>query len=427
MGKLKNICLVALVFLLSSCEGLDPDKDKVAPENVMIFISEGFNNLSSYLLQDIQDMKKGYIPQKNDKNVLLILGHHLKRGYDVMTSPNLVRLYMDNEVMVCDTIMTLPEGSRLTTKQNLKAFLSFIQDEFPVENYGLVLSSHATGWLPAGYYSNPAIYEKKAGGTAGVMRAGYSSIFAHTYPETDPSLPITKTIMAEKIGSDMSEEMEIEDFADAIPMHLNYILFDACLMGCVEVAYALRNVADYIGFSQAEVMSEGFDYVNLASRLLSDQPDPRSVCEDYIALYESFTGSYRSATISLVRTENLPALASVCKGLFEKYREQIAALEPDNVQCFGGTKRYFYDLYDILSKAGAEQKDLAALDAAFNDCIAYKGTTGQYYSASDSSTHEIYSFCGLTTYLSPAGTAFLNTFYQSLDWNKDTNYITISK
>lgn len=423
MRKFKFICFLALAFLTVSCSWFAEEEKQVPPENVMIFVSDGFNNLNSWLRQDIADLKKGYIPQKNDRNILLLLAHHTEGSYSIKTSPHLIRLYMDNETVVCDTIKSLNKGDRLTTKETFREFMEYIRETFPVDNYGLTLSSHATGWLPSGYYANPQSFEPSYKGGMGVM-ARPSSLFRHTYPERDPSLPMTKSIMSEKIGDNLAEEMEIEDFADAIPMHLKYILFDACLMGCVEVAYALRNSADLIGFSQTEVMSDGFDYENLTSRLLCDEPNPQSVCEDFITMYESFSGSYRSASISLVKTEKIGELAGICREYFEKYREQIVAMDKNAPQCFGGTKMYFYDLQDILSKAGITEEETAALEEALGKCIVYKGTTGQYYSVTDDSTHKILSFCGLSMYLPSAGTAFLDSFYKSLDWNKDTNLIT---
>ena len=43
-----------------------------------------------------------------------------------------------------------------------------------------------------------------------------------------------------------SYEIEIEDFAKAIPMKLDYILFDACLMGNLEIALNIAPYADYL-------------------------------------------------------------------------------------------------------------------------------------------------------------------------------------
>ena len=427
MKKFWNIFLLPLAVLLTaSCSWFRREEAQIPPERVMIFVSDGFNNLSSWLLEDIQDLKKGYVPPKNDKNILLMVAHHTVRGYEVPTPPYLIRLYKQNDVVVADTLFSLPAGSSLTEQRNLDAMLTEARDRFPVEHYGIVVSSHATGWLPSGYYARTQS-SSTTWSTArrAARRSGKPFVFEETDPVYDPSLPMTKSILAEKQDNTHSIEMEIEDFADAIPMHLDYLLIDACLMGGVEIAYALRDKTDQIGFSQAEVMADGFDYLALARNLLlADTPDTKSVCSDYISFYETQSGSYHSATISLIDCTQLDRLAEVCRQLFAAHREEIAALNPADVQGFGGTKNWFYDLQDILEKAGVPEAELADLTAALDQCVLFKQHTGQYFSITDARTHPITAFCGLSMYLPSAGNEELNDFYRTLDWNHDTQLIT---
>ena len=54
-----------------------------------------------------------------------------------------------------------------------------------------------------------------------------------------------------------SSGIEIADLPGAIPMHLDFIIMDACLMGCVEVAYELRDKCDILIFSPTEILSSG--------------------------------------------------------------------------------------------------------------------------------------------------------------------------
>lgn len=57
-------------------------------------------------------------------------------------------------------------------------------------------------------------------------------------------------------GSMPHAEMELEEFAAAIPDgQLDFIVFEACLMAGVEVAYVLRGKTDYILSSAAEIVS----------------------------------------------------------------------------------------------------------------------------------------------------------------------------
>ena len=203
-------------------------------------------------------------------------------------------------------------------------------------------------------------------------------------------------------------------------MHLDYILFDACLMGGVEVAYELHEKTDMIGFSQTEVLAEGFDYKQLTTHLLqNEEADPERVCEDYFVQYDIQDGVYRSATISLVDCTMMDELVSVCRNLFDTYREQIRSLDPDGVQqFFRSSYHWFYDLESILTKAGATEAELNCLYNALDKCMIYKAHTPDFMNAFD-----ILTYCVLSMYLPSQGSAELDKFYETLKWNQATGLV----
>ena len=126
---------------------------------------------------------------------------------------------------------------------------------------------------------------------------------------------------------------------------------EACLLGGIEEADELVGKCDKVGFSQAEVLAEGFNYSTLASHLLDNKPasDPYSVCKDYFTQYDIQEGAYRSATISLIDCNKLEPLADLCGTLFSKYSEQIENIRHTDVQrYFRSSKHWFYDLQSIL-------------------------------------------------------------------------------
>ena len=218
---------------------------------------------------------------------------------------------------------------------------------------------------------------------------------------------------------DGSVEMELKDFADAIPMHLDYILLDACLSGCVEVAYAFKDKADLIGFSQTEVLANGFDYTTLTNYLLGSKTDPVGVCKAYFSFYDMQTGSNRSATISVVDLQRIDTLAQVCGKLFAKYHEQIRTLSAAGIQgYFRYDRHYFYDLKDILVHAGITAQEEAELDRALEECLVYKAATDHFLSI------DINTYCGLSMYLPSRGTPLLDSFYkENIAWNAATGLV----
>lgn len=414
------LAAVLLPLAVSCSDWFHSDRDGTF-RRVFILYSAGFNNLSPDLSDDIRDLTKGYVPKKKDDVAMLVVSHQTADAggadYKTETEPCLFRIYRQNGSVVCDTLFAMPAGTTLLSAEAIRTFLQKAADLFPSDSYGMVVSGHGNGWLPVGFYANPSSYGKAP------LRKSPRVLAPELPLRGTPGIIRTKSFGPEVYYEDntrYSHEIDIEDMAAAIPVHLDYLLFDACLMGGVEVAWALRNVTDRIGFCQAETLTEGFNYKTMGAHLLQGTPDPQAVCKDFFDYYDQQSGLYRSATISLVRTAGLPALAAACTPLFEQYRTAIAGLSPSSVQNFGGTRRYFYDLEDILTKAGAT--DTAALEAALDGCIEYKANTGQYYSVYGGQ-FPISAFSGLTMYLPSAGTATLDAYYRQSGWGSTTGLV----
>lgn len=424
---------MAIAAAMTGCEWLRPDNGcKVDEENrkVMLLYSAGHNSLRSYLLDDIKDLRQGWLPGDDcNDDILLVYTHTpVKNGsYDTPSAPYLIRLYQDSEgTAISDTLIRYEAGTISSSSAQINNVLSYVKESFTSGSYGMIFSSHATGYLPAGFYKDPDSYSFSS--VKGMMmksarKPGIPVPVPYIEPDHDPSLPMVKSIGEDRVGagsSQLSYEMDLTDFAEAIPMKLDYLLFDACLMGGIEVAYELRGKVGKLGFSQAEVLAEGLDYKTLTSRLLQNEiPDPESVCDDYFAQYDSDTGVYRSATISLIDCDNLDPLAEVCRNLFSTYREAIASVDHRNVQrFFRYDKHWFYDLESILKEAGISQNELDGLHSALDQCVIYKGHTPEFMNEFD-----IHTFSGFSMYLPSNGHPELEKFYKTLQWNKATGLV----
>lgn len=393
---------------------------------VLLLYSSGYNDLQGYLKEDIQDLLKGWAPGLSRNNDVLLVYSHLSRtrsDFKTPTEPVLFRVYADEGGQtVSDTLIRYDSSTISASAAQLNTVLSYIQEEFPAGSYGMVFSSHATGYLPAGYYSQPGEYEftEDRSYRQGAYRQHFPTSVPYTERAYDPSRPMVKSIGQSAQGG-RSYEIDLRDFAEAIPMKLDYILFDACLMGGIEVAYELSGKCDLLAFSQAEVLAEGLNYTTLAEHLLYNKPeaDPESVCRDYFLQYDQKTGAYRSATISLVDCNRLDPLADVCRDLFSRYRTEIANISYNKVQRFyTGNHHWFYDLESILSVAGISEDDMAALHDALEECIIYKGHTPSFLSDFDINT-----FSGFSMYLPKRGTQQLDRYYKTLKWNEATGLV----
>ena len=419
--------LTALSCANSCCEIDTPQDDCVTDESarkVLLLYSAGYNSLRSYLLDDIKDLKQGWLPGDDCNDDILLVYTHTSRiggAYDDPTTPYLIRLYKKNGNTICDTLVTYPKGTISSSAAQLNEVLSYVKDNFTSGSYGMIFSSHATGYLPSGYYSNPSSYVFKK---SGMMRSrGIPSPVPYIEPDFDPSLPMVKSIGQDQVGPSsnrVSYEMELSDFAEAIPMKLDYILFDACLMGGIEVAYELRGKCRTLGFSQAEVLAEGLDYKTLTQHLLlKETADPMGVCKDYFSQYDIQSGIYRSATISMVDCDKLEPVAEVCREIFSAHRVGLETITPSNVQRFYRSgKHWFYDLESIIREAGASEEEIAGLQDALAGCVLYKGHTPEFMNE-----FKIDIFSGFSMYLPCDGSLELDKFYKTLQWNQATGLV----
>lgn len=382
---------------------------------VLVLYSAGFNSLCAALEDDVNDMKSGYLPLVGSMSkAVLVYSRRLSETgrYTDRTPSYLIRLSVDGwGKVISDTLKTWPETDEAVSASTMTDVLETVKGLYPHASYGMVFSSHGSGWLPSGYYSTGKI----TAGTAGLQAVPYID------PNSDGSMPRVKSIGIDNITSRNTYEMEIETFAQALPMKFDYIIIDACLMGGIEVAYALKDKCDKLVFSQAEVLEDGLcDYTTLTQRVLRPVvPDLYNLCEDSYRHYKNQDDPiYRSLTISMIDCTRLDGLAESCKSLFSKYRNQISLVNAANVQgYFRSRKHWFYDLTDILRQSGVPEADMADYNKTMSDCVLYNAATDTFIN------FDIRTHCGLSMYLPADGNSELDEFYKTLSWNKASGLV----
>ena len=403
--------------------------------SVMLIYSAGYNSLSGWLKDDIDELSKGYVPYDSGSGELdskhtgglsdHILLVYSRNGVGKGTAPesSLFRIYMKTDsTIVRDTIKVWGADVSACSKETMREVLALASEKFPSKTFGMVFTSHASGWLPCGYYNDPNVFEKNVTDDFWYSPASLRRTSGEYFPPLE-DYPAVKSVGQDEY-KDRSVEFSLRDFADAIPFKLDYLLIDACLSGGVEVAAELRGKADIIGFSLTEVLSDGFNYKTMASHLLQNTPDPVAVCRDYYESYAVRTGTYQSATISVVDTRLMDDLTDVCKTLFSKYHFYLENMKGSQIQgYFRFNRHYFYDLEDMMVKCGIDESEKAALEAALEKCVIYKAAT-PWFMRGASYGFEITTYSGLSMYLPSMGTDFLNRYYkENVAWNARTELV----
>jgi hypothetical protein len=165
------------------------------------------------------------------------------------TTPRLIELQKQNGKVVEKVIKTYPARNSVGIDETKEVLAdAFDPAKYPAKNYGLVYWSHGDGWFPA------------AGSTRWV-------------------------------GADGSNEMNITDLSQILASgpHLDFLMFDACFMSSVEVAYELRDYTDYIIGSPTEIPGPGAKYDVVVPALFANTDAAAAVAAAY---YEPYAATY---------------------------------------------------------------------------------------------------------------------------------------
>ncbi len=400
MKKVVSI-LATLSLLLPSCSKENPPVPEKPYDRVLVLYACGFVNLAGYIRNDIEELCTGsYIPEMGSRNAVLVF-EHLTAGYADYNTPqasHLIRLYKNGETVVRDTIWKTNPAST-ADPDIMECVLQYVKGRFEAEHYNLIFNGHGTAWLPQDCYNTEArtnlIESYSNGEDVSPSSFGQERFRGHDY------------------------FLDITDMAERIPMHIDNLFFDACLMGNIESLYQLRKVADNIGASPTETQTKGFDYRNVARHLLEEKtPNPAAICAEMHEQYKNESGWYASNSITLVRTSALEKLAGVTASLIDKYRSEIDALSQDEVQTYENDEHpWFFDLEDIFIKAGADNAELLTLTEAVNKCILYRAISPEFFHI------KAEHCCGISMALPRYLSDKLTTAYKPLEWNKATGYI----
>ncbi|MCL2727593.1 MAG: clostripain-related cysteine peptidase [Bacteroidales bacterium] len=392
-----RIILIATITLsVLSCEEREiptPETEK----SVLLYFAAN-NDISHYLLANIESLKKGYLPSNG--NIIIYLDAP-------NAAPKLFRLAKNKATNTIEEVLIeqYAQDERATDPAVLTRTLLRLQERFPAKEYGLIMSSHATGWLPKGALSSSDLRSK--------------SLFAPPMHISNDDLPITKTFG--EYASDPG--MDLTDLANAIPYRLSFILFDACFMGGIETAFALRNVTDYLIASPTEILAQGFPFDKIMQPIFSPKSDLKQVCNAFYNFYKDHPSeNLQSATIALYHTESLDELANNLKTIYNTYRADLIHFSPNSIQHYANAS-LFYDLDEFIMQL-TSPIEYASFKTAINKVVVHKQATNSFLSRVVSNAYvPIRHFGGISTYIPIDTQPLLRAAYRETEWNRAVRLI----
>lgn len=309
MKKLLYLLCFALSLAFVSCGHDDPEPTPSRMRRTVIVYMAAENSLSRFTSSDINEM--------------------IEAAGTVPLDCNFV-VYLDNASDETQVFTISAQGGQalhknLTERNScdpdvFKSTMQEILTDFPADTYSLVMWSHGSGWIPT---------PKR---TIGIdnNRNNYQNL-----------------------GSEL-EIPEMRKALESLGVHWDYIFFDACFMQCVETGYELRNVADYVIGSPAEIPGNGAPYGTIMPELTGTTNDASilSLVEKYYNAYASEDG----LVISAVKTKELPQLLNVTKSLVPDYYTKAYSLPTEGIQMYcpyhfmASNKPEYFDMASTMNQ-----------------------------------------------------------------------------
>lgn len=374
--------LICSSLLLACSEERSLEIVPSARRTVLVYLA-GDNSLSDEVWEKVDALVSAW--QNTQDNLLIYQDTRGERG-----TPSLMKVVCEAGRSYTEVIKEYPDANS-ADPQVFSTVLRDMANDFPAPSYGLFLFSHGTGWLPAGRYADPR----------GISRS-------------DNEL--------RSIVDDAGREMEIADFAAAIPdRQFDFIVLEACLMASVEVAYDLRNKADFLLASSAEILSPGFTPV-YAEMLRAFFAQPEAALADAADAYYTYCNKketpYRSATVSVIRLDKMEELAQGMGEVYGLLPGEMGSEEVKNIQCFDRSDdRLFFDMGSLITftaeKVGVEgDTSVERVMRVLSETVVYKSATPFFVSL------PVRSHSGLTVYIPQPAYPSLDVAWKQTGWGR---------
>lgn len=338
---------------------------------VLVYMS-GENNLSSYISQELTELRQGSKGIGN--NALVVYVDDAITVYDGTSQvPHLPYVLWIQNGETVDS-MTLEADYLSSDPKTMSRILKYTSDNYPAKEYGLVLWGHCSGWVVEDSIS--AIPTNKAPQTGANGSCSHRRAFGIDNGKNQTSV--------------IGKWMNLSTLASVIRQwqHLKFIFADCCQFQCIESAYELRDVADYIIGSPAEVPAEGAPYQTLTKGLFEHSEHfYQTIANAYFEQVRQTTvsnGGWDEVTIeaqtpiSVIKTEHLLQLARKTNIALHSFLPLAAGGYPsmNGLIYYRGDvnnqrENVMYDMNDFLLRY-ADSQAYVSWKQTFDEVVVYK-------------------------------------------------------
>ncbi len=362
------VLLISVLF--ASCSKTDLEGRKIVSKTVMVYMSAN-NNLAPEAYANINQMEAGYADFGGKLLVYAKVFGQNPKIYEIV--------HDDTPQIVSKVLKDYPEHNS-SDPNIMRMIFEDMEQLGKAESYAAILWSHATNWYPGN----------------------------------------SKMAKVKSFGDDNGETMDVMDLKRALPRNLEYLIFDACSMGSVEVLYELKDIVPYVLASPTEVISVGLPYDKIIGHFFDKNVEKGLVkaAQLYFDFYNNQKELFRSASYSLINMKEMANLAKTMESVIQtgKYRQvsrndvQRLDLDPNMVSTVPA-----FDLLDFCEK-NYSKEHVAMIKSQIDRTVLFKVATPQFLGTA------INSFSGLSCYIPVQSENEFAKYYQGLAWNSASAY-----
>lgn len=411
---MKKWLYTLLVVVLAACSNEIPEQQpaKRSGRTVLAYLisNNKAGSLDTYLRDNVIDM---YTALGNMKeSCTLLVFYRPYTGDAPLSKPTLMSFYADgrgniNNVaaltgseLTFDAVCRIAQKKEYTMNSQIATDPAVMEEVFadmqtvaPSDSYGLILGSHASGWMKG------------------------------------------NSVQSKAFGDDDGYNIDIPDLAgvlkNSFSEKLDFVLFDACMMGTAEVGYELRETTSYCIASVMETPVYGFPYDQILPYLYSENVDYSAVCHEFVSFNKTNNLWGTCAVMDCSQMENL---ASAVKAKLSEWQDALSSVSMQNVQQYGvGSYRYFsYDVLDFFRELGRKSgvvkttdlnEAIASVQSALNQAVIAKDCLSGVDYDFDGAVIDGTRFCGIGMYILEEynpyvanKTAWNDYYKQSISW-----------
>ena len=420
---MKKWLYTLLVIVLAACSNEIPEQQpaKRSGRTVLAYLisNNKAGSLDTYLRDNVIDM---YTALGNMKESCTLLVFYRPYAGDApLGKPTLMSFYADGrgninnqavltgQELTFDAVCSIAEKKEYTMNSQIatdpavmKKVFTDMQTVAPSDSYGLILGSHATGWMKG------------------------------------------NSVQSKAFGDDGGYNIDIPDLANVLKKSfsekLDFVLFDACMMGNAEVGYELKDVTSHCIASVMETPVYGFPYDQILPYLYTENIDYPAVCHEFMSFNKTNNLWGTCAVMDCSQMENL---ASAVKAKLSEWKDALSSVSMRNVQQYG-VNSYKYFSYDVLDffrelgrKSGVVEADLneavASIQSALNQAVIAKDCLSGIDYDFEELVIDGTRFCGIGMYIPKEYNPYVtnktawNSYYErSISWYRAAGWADLN-